>query len=35
MELNRELRQQGWLEVKHYVLDDSFSDCLRRCYCPF
>ena len=25
MELNRELRQQSWLEVKHFVLDDSFG----------
>ena len=25
MELNRELRQQSWLEVKHFVLDDSLG----------
>jgi len=25
MELKRELSQQGWLEVKHCVLDDSFG----------
>ena len=24
MKLNRELSQQSWLEVKHFVLDDSF-----------
>ena len=25
MKLNRELRQQSWLEVKLFVLDDSFG----------
>ena len=25
MELNRELSQQSWLEVKHFVLADSFG----------
>ena len=25
MELNRELSQLNWLEVKHFVLDDSFE----------
>ncbi len=25
MELNKELSQQSWLEVKHCVLDDSFG----------
>ena len=25
MKLNRKLRQQSWLEVKHFVLDDSFG----------
>ena len=25
MKLNRELRQQSWLEVKHFVLDDGFG----------
>jgi len=25
MKLNRELSQQSWLEVKHFVLDDSFG----------
>ena len=28
MELNRKLSQQSWLEVKHFVLDDSFGCCM-------
>ena len=35
MELNRKLRQRCWLEVKHFVLDDSFGCCLLLWYCPF
>jgi len=35
MELNRELRQRCWLEVKHFVLDDSFGCCWLLWYCPF
>ena len=30
MKLNRELSQQSWLEVKHFVLDDSFG-CKEIC----
>ena len=35
MKLNRKLRQRCWLEVKHFVLDDSFGCCLPIWYCPF
>ena len=35
MEQNRELRQQSWLEVMHYVQDDSLRKCMPLWYCPF
>ena len=35
MELNRKLRQCCWLEVTHFVLDDSFGCCQLLWYCPF
>ena len=34
MKLNRKLSQQSWLEVKHFVLDDSFGCEPPIWYCP-